>query len=201
MSTKSLSLADALFSKVQQRVLALFFCNSERSFYTNEVIRTVNSGTGAVSRELSKLTRVGLLVVKQLGNQKLYQANKDSVLFDELRNIAIKTFGVADVLRDALTAVVPRVRVAFVYGSIAKHEDTVNSDVDVMLIGDELSYTELYPLLEAAQQKLGRQVNPTCYAPEEWARKLKVDNHFITQIIKQPKIFLVGNDDDLTSIR
>lgn len=201
MGIKSLSLADALFSKVQQRVLALFFSNPERSFYTNEIIRMANSGTGAVLRELEKLSEVGLLIAKRHGNQKLYQVNKNSYLFGELRNIVLKTFGISDIIKEALAAVASRLRVAFIYGSIAKHQDTVNSDIDVMLIGYDLSYTELFPLLEAAQTKLGRQVNPTSYTPDEWAKKCKEGNHFIVEIIKKPKIFIVGNDDELASIR
>jgi len=200
MGIIKLSLTDALFSKIQQRVLALFFGNPERSYHTNEIIRLTASGTGAVLRELTKLSSVGLLIVKKVGNQKLYMANKDSYLFSELRNIVLKTFGIADVLRGSLEPIISRVRVGFIYGSVAKHEDKANSDIDVMLIGDGLIYSELYLLFELAQSKLGRQVNPTCYSPAEWSRKRKEGNNFIIQIINQPKIFILGNDDELASI-
>jgi predicted nucleotidyltransferase len=146
---------------------------------------------------LAKLEAVGLIRMKQSANQKLYQVNQKSHLFSELRSIVIKTFGLVDVLQEALKPIVSRIQIAFIYGSIAKHEDKVHSDIDLMLIGNDLSYAELYPLLERAQKKLGRQVNPTCYTSEEWARKQKEGNNFINQLIKQPKIFIKGTENDL----
>lgn len=195
------NLADALFSRVQQRVFALFFGNPERSYYTNEIIRLTKSGTGAVSRELAKLSSVGLITVKNVGNQKVYAVNKDSNLFSELRDIVLKTFGLAGVINNALDPVTPQIRVAFIYGSVAKHEDKVDSDIDLMIIGDDLSYADLFTQLESANEKLKRQINPTFYTPTEWARKHKDGNNFVTQVMAQPKIFIIGNDDELASIR
>lgn len=200
MGIKHENIADSLFSRVQQRVLALFFGNPDRSYYTNEVIRRTNSGTGAVLRELMKLSSVGLLIVKHVGNQKIYSVNKDSHIFAELRDIVLKTFGMADVLHEALDPVISKICVAFIYGSVAKHEDKANSDIDLMIIGDELSYADLYTQLESAHKKLGRQINPTFYTPKEWAHKHKDGNNFIVQVKMQPKIFIVGNEDELTSI-
>lgn len=197
---KQESLANSLFSRVQQRVLALFFGNPERSYHTNEIIRLTNSGTGAVQRELSKLSSVGLILVKNVGNQKMYAVNKDSNIFNELRDIVLKTFGMADVIGEALDPAISRIRVAFIYGSVAKHEDKVDSDIDLMLIGDDLSYADLFTQLESANEKLKRQVNPTFYTLTEWARKHKDGNSFITQVMRQPKIFIIGNDDELASI-
>ena len=197
MGTIRHGLGDALFSKVQQRILSLFFGHPDRTFYTNEIIRLSHSGTGAVLRELEKLSSVGLIIVKQVGNQRQYQVNQDANIFVELQSIVRKTFGVADVLRGALEPIISKIQSAFIYGSIAKHEDKVSSDIDLMLIGDDLNYAELYPLLEAAQIKLGRQVNPTCYNLNEWARKRDEGNNFIAQIVKQPKIFIKGTEDEL----
>lgn len=201
MRTKNISPTEVLFSKVQRCVLALFFGSPERAYYTNEVIRLANSGTGAVLRELERLSSAGLLKSTRQGNQKIYQVNKDSYLFNDLRNIVLKTFGVSDIVRDSLTSKISSIRVAFIYGSVAKHEDTTNSDIDVMIIGEDISYADLYPLLESANDKLRRQVNPTCYTPEEWVRKQKEGNNFVMQVMNQPKIFIVGSDDDLASIR
>jgi predicted nucleotidyltransferase len=191
------NVADALFSKVQQRVLGLLFGQPDRSFYTNEIIRLTHSGTGAVQRELAKLEAVGLITMKPFGNQKLYQVNRDTPLFAELHSIVLKTFGLVDVLKEMLEPITSQIHVAFVYGSIARREGNVNSDIDLMIIGDNISYADLYPLLETAQTTLGRQVNPTCYSPKEWARKHKEKNNFITQVINQPKIFLLGTENDL----
>lgn len=197
MGIKKQGLGDVLFSKVQQRILSLFFGHPNRIFYTNEIIRLSHSGTGAVLRELEKLSSVGLVVVKQVGNQKQYQVNQEASIFVELQGIVRKTFGLVDVLKEALEPISSQLQSAFIYGSIAKHEDKVSSDIDLMLIGDDLSYAELYPLLEAAQIKLGRQVNPTFYDSKEWVKKREGGNNFIAQLLKQPKIFIKGTKDDL----
>jgi predicted nucleotidyltransferase len=197
MGIKSIGLADVLFSKTQQRVLALFFGNPNRSYYTNEIIRLSHSGTGAVLRELEKLTSANLITLTRVGNQKLYQVNQGSPIFSELRSLVQKTFGIADIIREMLMPMFARIQIAFIYGSIAKGEDKASSDIDLMVIGNELDYPELYLLLETAQAKLGRQVNPTFYTHAEWIKKYKSGNNFINQVIKQPKILIKGSEDEL----
>lgn len=201
MKAMKISLADALFPKVRQQVIGLLYGQPDRSFYTNEIIRLTESGTGAIQRELARLTVSGLLKVEVVGKQKHYQANPSSPLFKELRSIALKTFGLADVLLQALSPIAQEIELAFVYGSIAKHEDTSSSDIDLMLISDNLSYVDLFPLLELTQKQLGREINPTFHTPDEWARKLKSKNHFVMQVIKQPKIFLIGTEIELGKLR
>lgn len=191
-------MSDALFSKVQQRVLGLIFGQPESDFNTNEIIRLTHSGAGAVQRELEKLSADGLVIIKQVGNQKRYQANKSTPLYDEIRGIVLKTFGLADVLKNTLKSLfVKQVIFAFVYGSIAKQQETSKSDIDLMLIGDDLTYADVFKLLQKAEKQLGRTINPTFYSPLDWKRKNKEHNNFINQIMKQPKIFLKGNDHEL----
>ncbi len=197
MSIDKNNLSNVLFSKVQQRVLGILYLQADRSFHTNEIIRLSDCGTGSVQRELAKLYSVGLVTMKLVGNQKHYQANSSSPLFAELRSIVLKTFGLADILKQGLKPIASQILIAFIYGSVAKQEDTANSDIDLMLLGDSLSYADLFPYLEKIEAQLGRHVNPTCYNPNEWARKLKADNNFIKQIINQPKIFLMGSADEL----
>ena len=200
MRTTSLNFSNALFSKVRQCVLALLYGQHERSFHTNEIIRLTHSGTGAVQRELEKLAAVGLITTQFIGNQKHYKANCTSPLFTELRSIVLKTFGLADVVREALAPIASQIHIAFIYGSIAKHEDTASSDIDLMLVCDNLTYADLFNLLEEAQVKLGRPIHPTFYSPAEWKRKYQANNNFLTQLIKQPKIFLIGTEDELTKL-
>jgi len=200
MRTISPSLSNALFSKVRQCVLALLYGQPDRSFYTNEIIRFTHSGTGAVQRELEKLAAVGLITAQSIGNQKHYTANRASPLFSELRSMVLKTFGLADVLIQALAPIASQIHIAFIYGSIAKQEDTATSDVDLMLICDNLTYADLFKLLEDAQVKLGRSVHPTFYSPSEWTRKYQANNNFLAQIVKQPKIFLIGTEGELTKL-
>lgn len=191
------SVADALFTKSRQRVLAVLFGNAGRSFYANEIIRLAGSGTGAVQRELASLASAGLVTVTRVGNQKHYQANANAPVFDSVRDIVLKTSGLADVLRAALAAIASDIHAAFVYGSVAKNEDSGESDIDVMVISDSLAYADLFALLESASKRLGRTVNPTLYSKAEFARRVHKKNAFVTRLLAQPKIWIVGGDDDL----
>jgi predicted nucleotidyltransferase len=192
-------LADALFAKVQQRVLAVLFANPGRSFYANEIIGLAGSGSGAVQRELSRLEASGLVTATRVGKQKHYQANAESPVFEELRALALKTFALTDVLRAALAPVSKGVRAAFVYGSIAKGEDTAASDIDLMVIADDLTYADLFAAVEEASAQLGRRVAPTIYSPEELSERRKRDNVFVTRVLAQPKLWLIGDDRALAA--
>jgi DNA-binding transcriptional ArsR family regulator len=134
MSIKAynLSLSNALFSKVQQRVLALIFSHPERSFYTSEIVRNIGSGVGAVDRELSKLERSGLVMVERIGNRKHYRANQAAPIFEELRGLVEKTVGVAESIRRYFEPYADVIKSAFVYGSVARGVDTARSDIDLM---------------------------------------------------------------------
>jgi predicted nucleotidyltransferase len=197
MKDQPISLADALFSKVQGRVLGLLFGNPDRSFYANELYRLAGSGTGAGVRELTKLSASGLVTVSRIGNQKHYQANRDAPIFEELRGIVLKTSGMADVLRQGLLPVAERISTAFIYGSIAKGTDSARSDIDVMVIGENIAYPDVYSALIPAEERLGRKISPAIYSRDDVTRKLKEENSFLTRIMSQPKIFLIGSEHDL----
>lgn len=188
------SLADALFPSVRQRVLAVVFGAPDRSFYANEVIALARSGTGAVQRELASLLAAGLVTVREQGNQKHYQANAASPVFAELRGLVLKTVGLADVLRAALAPLADQLAAAFVYGSVARQKDTAASDVDVLLVSDSASYAEVFGALEGAAHTLGRRVNPTLYTRAELARRMAQDQAFITRVLQQPRIWLLGDE-------
>ena len=191
----SSGMANALFSKARQRVLAVLFGNPGRSFYANEVIALAQSGTGAVQRELAALSEAGLLTVRRQGNQKHYQANADAPVFTELRGLVLKTMGLADVLRVALAPLAPQITLAFIYGSVAKQQDTAASDIDVMIVGEDLGYADVFGALESAAAMLGRKVNPTLYTPAEIAKRIGNDNVFVTRVQRQPKIWLIGDEE------
>ena len=193
---ESSSMASALFSKVRQRVLAVLFGNPGRSFYANEVIALAQSGTGAVQRELAALSDAGLLTVKRQGNQKHYQANADAPVFSELRGLVLKTMGLADVLRAALEPIAPQIALAFVYGSVAAQKDTAASDIDVMIASEDLGYADVFGALENAAATLGRKVNPTLYTSAGLAKRISTDNAFITRVWQQPKIWLIGKEEE-----
>lgn len=195
------SLADALFPRVRQRVLALLYGNPGRSFFSNEVVALAKSGTGAVQRELASLAQAGLLTVASQGNQKHYRANEASPVFAELRGLVLKTSGLVDVLRSALAPLAPEIDAAFVYGSVAKQNDTATSDVDVMILSDHLAYAEVFQALEATSERLGRKVNPTLYSRSELAKRLKQKSAFATRVLTQDKMWLIGSQDTLHGFR
>ena len=191
------STADALFPAVRRRVVAVVFGSPDRSFYANELIALARSGTGAVQRELASLLAAGLVTVRDQGNQKHYQANAASPVFAELRGLVLKTVGLADVLRAALAPLEDQVAAAFVYGSVARQQDTAASDVDVLIVSDALGYAEVFGALEGAAQTLGRTINPTLYTRAELARRRAQDNAFVTRVLDQPRIWLMGDEEVL----
>ena len=190
-------MADALFPKVRQRVLAVLFGTPDRSFYANEVIALAQSGKGAVQRELAGLSEAGLLTVSRQGNQKHYQANAAAPVFAELRGLVLKTMGLADVLRAALAPLGNEISIAFVFGSIAKQTDTAQSDVDLLVVSDSLGYADLFAALEDATRTLGRTINPAIYTLDEFAERLQGDNAFVHRAMQQPKIWLKGQETTL----
>ncbi|MGK6306413.1 transcriptional regulator [Variovorax sp. DT-64] len=196
-SPQNSSLADALFSGTKQRVLGLLFGQPSRSFYANELIGLTGSGSGAVQRELASLAHSGLVNVSAVGNQKHFQANAESPLFEELCGIVQKTVGLAEPMREALAPLQGRIVAAFVYGSVAKRVDTARSDIDLMLISDEVSYGDIFTALEAASQSLGRAVNPTILTRRDLAKRVNAKDAFVTRVLEQPKIWIIGGDSDL----
>lgn len=191
------SLADALFTRTQQRVLGVLFGQPDRSFYASELIRTAGTGSGAAQRELARLENSGLLVSRRVGHQKHYQANTASPLFAELRGIVLKTVALAEPLRTALKPLSSSIRAAFVFGSVAKATDRATSDIDLMIISDSLTYGEVFGVLERVTKTLGRQVNPTVYTAEEFSKRSRQESAFVTRVLEQPKVWIVGGEDDL----
>lgn len=191
------AMADALFTTTQQRVLARLFGLPDRSFFANELIGLTGSGSGAVQRELARLEASGLVTANWIGNQKHYQANKDCPIFGEILGIVQKTVGVVGPLQVALQPLAAQIRAAFVYGSIAKNEDTASSDIDVMVISDSLGYADVFSAVEAATAQLGRPINPTLLTVAEVNKRVKAGAAFMTRVLAQPKIWLIGGERDL----
>lgn len=195
LSQASKGMASALFSGTRQRVLALLFGQPSRSFYASELIKLANSGSGAVQRELAGLSQVGLVTVRAVGNQRHYQANASSPIFAELCGIVRKTVGLADPLRAALAPIAGQIVAAFVYGSVAKQTDTGSSDIDLLILSDTLSYGDLFEALEAASAELGRAVNPTILSRAAFTQKAA--DAFLSRVREQPKVWIMGGEDDL----
>jgi predicted nucleotidyltransferase len=194
-AASSSSLADALFTSTQQKVLGLLFGQPERSFFVTEIMGLVKAGSGAVQRELHRLERAGLLSVQMHGNQKHYQANRKSPLYDEICSIVQKTVGLEDPLRAAVESLPGTVHLALIYGSVAKRKDTSASDIDLLIVADELTLEDVYAALSPAEQLLDRKVNPTVYTSEEFNRRRTRGNSFLKRVLDGPVINLSGSID------
>jgi predicted nucleotidyltransferase len=192
----SSSLADALFTSTQQKVLGLLFGQPDRSFFVTQAMELAKSGRGAVQRELQRLESAGLVSVQMHGNQKHYQAKSDSPLFDEICSIVQKTVGLQEPLRAAIESLPGTVHLALIYGSIARRTDTSASDVDLLIVADELTLEEVYAALQTAEQVLDRKVNPTLYTSEEFNRRRARGNSFLKRVLDGPVIILSGSIDD-----
>ena len=191
------SLADALFTPVQQRVLALLFGQPERSFQSAEIIRLVGSGTGAVHRQLKRLEQASLVEITWVGNQKYYRARRDSPVFEELHHLVVKTIAVVEPLRSALGPFGDRIQAAFVFGSLAKGGDRAGSDLDLLVVTDSLTYPDIYEALKPTEKALARSVNPIVLSTAEWTRKRSEPDSFIARISSQPRLFVIGSEDSL----
>ena len=191
---QNLSLSEALFTTTQQKVLGLLFGKPDRSFYANEIARWAQVGKGSLMRELDRLQRAGVLTMSRQGNQTHYQSNPQYPIYAELLGIARKTFGIAESLRQALQPFAEQITWAFVYGSIAKDQANASSDIDLMLIGEGLHYSEVMERLMPLEEQLGRVLNPTLYTPDDWAAKLAAENSFVVRVAQQDKINLMGEN-------
>lgn len=189
-------LASALFGKVRLAVLALLFGRPERAFFIREVVRLLNAGQGAVQRELARLSEVGILIRRQEGRQVYYQANAACPLYAELRSVMIKTVALVDVLRLALEPVQDRVAIAFVYGSVARGEPVSTSDVDLLVVGD-VRFGEITELLADTQDHIGREVNPSVFAADEFLTRASKDGDFLAGVWSSAKIFVIGDEREL----
>jgi len=189
-------LCSGLFGKTRQAVLALLYGRTDSSFYTKQVLDSVKIGRGTVQRELKNLTDTGIIIREVQGRQVYYRANEKCPIFNELKSIVRKTFGVADVLGQSLAPEADKVRVAFVFGSVAKSTDDRRSDIDLMIVG-ETSFGDVVSLLSPAEEKLGREVNPVVYPVAEFKRKVKEDHHFVKTVLEDEKIFVIGDENEL----
>lgn len=196
MSTSATSLSNVLFGQIRGRILALLYGWHDKAFYVRQIARYVHASAGSVRRELEKLAAVGLIFRTSIGNQVFYQVNQANPIFAEMRGLVNKTVGIFNVLRSALDKVSEQITIAFVYGSVARQAETAESDVDLLIVGS-VALDDVLSCLAQAETALGRTVNPTAYSAVEFKQKLQEGNHFLNAVVKGPKVFLIGNEDEL----
>jgi predicted nucleotidyltransferase len=192
-------LGDGLFSNTRRAVLALLFGQTETSFYTKQILDAVKIGRGTVQRELKNMTDAGIIIREVQGRQVYYRANEKCPIFNELKSLVRKTFGVTEVIRQSLEPAAPKINLAFIFGSMAAGTEKKGSDIDVMVVGT-VSFGDTVALLSTAQEKLGREVNAVVYPVAEFKKKIKEDHYFVKTVIEGEKIFIIGDESELNRL-
>lgn len=190
---------NALLPKTRQGILTATLVQPEKAWYVSELARRMGVPSSSLQRELHDLSAVGILKSHRQGNMVYYQANADSPVFPDLRGLFLKTAGLVDVLAQALDSVAAKVRVAFVYGSIAAGNERSDSDIDLMIVG-EVSPAEIALPIRRARELLGREVNPTVYTAAEFRKKRDANDPFLQHVLDKPKLFVVRNNNELGRI-
>ena len=188
-----MSVLSALFTDSQSRLFIWLFGQPERAFHLNELRRLTGLGSASLQRELNRLAVAGLVDSQPVANMRRFQANAQSPVFAELVALTRKTLGTVPVLRDALLPLTPDLQAAWVYGSVAKQTDTARSDIDVMLVGRNLSLSNVLACLAPAEAQLGRKINPGIYLPEEFERRCAEPDSFVNRVLSQPTLALIGD--------
>ncbi|MGO4281001.1 MULTISPECIES: nucleotidyltransferase domain-containing protein [Cupriavidus] len=190
------SLSDTLFSQYRRRVLGLLLLRPEASYHVREIARLTGTAPGTLHKELSKLAEAGILTRTPQGNQVLYRANRASPVFEELAGIMRKTSGAVEALTLALAPVAASIQAAFIFGSVAAGRDVADSDIDVAIIGS-ITFRDSVQLLYPVQSSLAREINAKVFSAEEWQSLVQRRDPFVVDVVAKPKLFLIGNDDDL----
>ncbi len=188
-----------LGSKLRSKVLGWLFTHPDERYFVRQLTSLLKEDSTNVSRELIRLEKTGVLVSTKEGKQKYYQANRKSPVYNELHGLIVKTTGVADVLRSALAPSAGRIKVAFIFGSIAIGNEDKASDIDVMVVGD-ISFGDVVSLISSAEEKLGREINSVVYPIAEFTQKVRTDHHFVKTVIEGEKMFLIGDDGELARL-
>lgn len=185
-----------LFNKTCILLLSLFYNNTEKSYYLREIVRKIGIGSGTVQREIAKLVLADLIIRQTNGNQVYYRANTKSRVFNEIRNLTIKTFGLADIIKDVLILLSNKIDYAFIYGSQADGTSSTDSDIDLMVIG-KVSEMELHKAINKAEGKLGKSINYSLFSLDEFKKRRKEKKGFIERIVVGKKIILIGDEDEI----
>jgi len=188
-----------LGSKLRAKVLGWLFSHPDERYFVRQLTSLVKEDSTNVSRELARLEKTGILVTTTEGKQKYYQANRQSPLFNELHGLMLKTVGVADIIKKALEPRMADIKLAFIFGSVARSTDDRRSDIDLMMVG-KISFGDAVSLLTPAEQKLGCEVNLVVYPIAEFKKKVKEDHHFVKTVLEDEKIFMIGDEDELRKL-
>ena len=193
-------LSSTLFGKTRRALLALLLTRSNEEFYLRQIVTEARTGLGATQRELAALVSSGIIDRREKGKKIFYQANNKSPIFKELRSLLTKTVGAGEAVKKALWPLKHRIKIAFLYGSAAEGAfHSAGSDIDLMVVG-QASFSEVSSFLRPAEELLGREINPTVYTAKEFEKKLLIKHHFILNVLKRPKVYILGGERELTKL-
>ncbi len=193
---RSKPLIAALFPATRRAILSALLMHPDKWWFLADLARHLGKPPSSLQREMESLVQTGILLRRQEGKQVYFKPDPACPVFRELQGILAKTAGLVDVLRSLLGPFRDSINVAFVYGSLARSEELSTSDVDLMIVG-RARLADLSPALQKAEQRLGREVNPTMFSPEEFAKKLKQGHHFLKTVLHGEKLFVLGGEHDL----
>lgn len=188
-----MSIASALYTDSQSRVFRWVFGQPDRGFHLSELRRLTGLGSASLQRELNRLAEAGLVRAERVGNLRRFQANEESPVYAELVGLTRKTLGIEPMLRDALQPLIPDLKTAWIYGSVAKETETAKSDIDVMLVGEKLTLAKVLKSLLPLEPQLGRKINPTLYTPAEFKRRRAERDSFVNRVLAQPVLPVIGD--------
>lgn len=191
-----MSIASALFSPSQALLFRWLFGHPDRAFHLSELRRLTGLGSASLQRELNRLAEAGLVRSERVGNLRRFQANAASPVFNELITLTRKTIGLEPLVSEALQPLRPRLKAAWIFGSVAKQTDTAQSDIDLMLVGENISLGEILECLVPLEAELGRKINPTSYSPAEFERRRAEPDSFVNRVLAQPTLPLIGDRDE-----
>jgi predicted nucleotidyltransferase len=191
-------LAEILSSRIKSEIFRMLFGVSGGELHMREIERRSGLAIGTIQQELKKLLRLELIKKRKDGNRLYYEANQEHPLYPDIRSLVLKTVGLVDFFREALKAN-PNIKLAFVFGSIARYEEKDKSDVDLMIIGD-IGMRQLTGLLSGVSSQIGREINPHILSTKEFLKRKSAKDHFLIQVLESPKIFIIGNENELTEL-
>ena len=190
------SVMDALMPPVRRRLLSLTLSSPDRWWYLSELAEALGTSPSSLQRELDSLTNVAILLMRREGRRTYYRANEDGSIYQELRGIVRKTMGIPQEIRASLAPMERKISLALLYGSVARGEERADSDVDVLIVADDLTLEEVYRRLAPAEKRLRRKVNPTLYTPEEFRQRRRSNNVFLENVLSSDHLILTGHVDD-----
>ncbi len=191
------SLAKILSSKIRAEIFRLLFGTNDKALHMRDIERRSGFAIGTIQGELKKLFKLDLVLKEVDGNRTYYSANKNHPLYNDIHNLVLKTTGLVDVLSNALDT--QKIKLGFVFGSCAKGEESADSDIDLMVIGN-LGLRDITRLLSNTQEKILREINPHVYSLDEFIKKYKENDHFVSQVVEGPQIFIIGSEDELKAM-